>query len=163
MNDCRFGVSPVNYPDPDPEAKAESQDNKTHISVATLDSQKAFDIVHHAFLLDKLFQINIHNTAWLVIKALYQYISSKVKFLDGLSDSFSINQGVRQGGILSTCLYKIYIDELLKILKSKRLGLRIGTVYIGCPTCADDVALMALSPDELRIMLYEALNYSKKN
>ena len=107
------------------EAKAESQDNKTHIYVATLDRQKAFDVVHHAILLDKLFQTNIHDTLWLVIKDLYQDISSRVKLLDGLSDSFSINQGVRQGGILSTCLYKIYIDELLRILKSKRLGLRV--------------------------------------
>ena len=41
--------------------------------------------------------------------------------------------------------------------------LRIGTIYIGCPTCADDVALMALCPDELKITIYEALNHSKKN
>ena len=52
------------------EAKAESQDNKMHIYVATLDSQKAFDVVHHAILLDKLFQTNIHDTSWLVIKDL---------------------------------------------------------------------------------------------
>ena len=145
------------------EAKAESHDNKTHIFVATLDSQKAFDVVHHTILLDKLVQTNIHDTSWLVIRDLYQDISSKVKLMGDLSDSFPIMQGVRQGGILSTCLYKVYIDELLRILKSKRLGLRIGTVYIGCPTCADDIALLALSPDELQLMLYEALNYSKKN
>ena len=59
-------------------------------------------------------------------------------------------------------LYKVFIDELLRIMKEKRLGLRIGSVYIGCPTCADDVALVALTPDELQIMLYEALNYSKR-
>ena len=81
-----------------------------------------------------------------------------MKLMDYLSDSFPISQGVRQGGILPTCLYKVYIDELLRIFKSKRLGLRIGTVYIGCPTCADDIALLALSPDELQLMLYEALN-----
>ena len=145
------------------EAKAESQENKTHIYAATLDSQKAFDVVHHAILLDKLVQTNIHDTSWLVIRDLYSDISSRVKLLDGLSDSFPINQGVGQGRILSTGFYKVYIDELLRILKSKRLGLRIGTVYIGCPTCADDIALLALSPDELQLMLYEALNYSKKN
>ena len=76
--------------------KAESQDNKTHIYVATLDNQKAFALVHHAILLDKLFQASIHDTSWLVIKDLYQDISSRVKLLDGLNDSFSINQGVRQ-------------------------------------------------------------------
>ena len=45
------------------EAKAESQENKTHIYVATLDSQKAFDVVHHAILLEKLVQTNIHDTS----------------------------------------------------------------------------------------------------
>ena len=145
------------------EAKAESQVNKTHVYVATLDSMKAFDVVHHAILLDKLTQTNIHDTSWLVIRDLYQQISAKVKLLGGLSDSFPIGQGVPQGAILSTSLYKVYIDELLRILKSKRLGLRIGTVYIGCPTCADDIALLALTPEELQIMIHEALNYSKKN
>ena len=61
-----------------------------------------------------------------------------------------INQGVRQGNILSTHLYKIYIDPLLDILKSKRLGLRIGTTHIGNPTCADDVVLLASSVEELQ-------------
>ena len=126
------------------EAKADSQENKTHIYVPALDSQKAFDIVHHANLLDKLVHIVI--------------------FLqDGLSDSFPINQGVGQGRILSTGFYKVYIDELLRVLKSKRLDFHIGTVYIGYPTCADNIALLALLPDELQLMLYEALNYSKKN
>ena len=49
------------------EAKADSQDNKTHSYVATLDSQKAFDVVHHTILLDKLIQTNIHDASWLVI------------------------------------------------------------------------------------------------
>ena len=89
------------------EAKAESQENKTHIYVATLDCQKAFDVVHHAILLDKLVQTNIHDTSWLVIRDLYSDISSRVKLLDGLSDSFPINQGVGQGRILSTGFYKV--------------------------------------------------------
>ena len=52
-------------------AKAESQEIKAHIYVATLDSQKEFEVVHHAILLDKLVQSNIHDTSWLVIKDLY--------------------------------------------------------------------------------------------
>ena len=45
--------------------------------MATLDS----------ILLDKLFDKDINDTAWLVIKDLYQYISSKIKWVGGLSDS----------------------------------------------------------------------------
>ena len=144
------------------EAKAESSDQKSTVYMATLDSQKAFDVVHHSILLDKLFDKDINDTAWLVIKDLYKDISSKIKWVGGLSDSFPINQGVRQGGVLSTHLYKIYIDELLNILKSKRLGLKIGTIYIGSPTCADDVALLASSVEELQLMLQEALRFARK-
>ena len=64
--------------------------------MATLDSQKAFDVVDHSILLDKLFDKDINDNAWLVIKDLYQDITSKVKWVGGLSDSFPINQGVRQ-------------------------------------------------------------------
>ena len=78
------------------EAKAESSEQKSTLYMATLDSQKAFDVVHHSILLDKLF----NNNAWLVIEDLYQDITSKIKWFGGLSDSFPINQGVRQGGIL---------------------------------------------------------------
>ena len=106
-------------------AKAESLDQKSTVFMATLDSQKAFDVVHHSILLDKVFDKGINDTAWLVIKDLYQDISSKVKWVGGLSDSFPINQEIRHGGVLSTRLYKIYIDEFLNILKSKRLGLKI--------------------------------------
>ena len=65
------------------EAKAESQVNKTHVYVATLDSMKAFDVVHHDIRLDKLTQTNIHDTSWLVIRDLYQQISAKVLLLAG--------------------------------------------------------------------------------
>ena len=61
------------------EAKVESQDKGTHLFLATLDSQKAFDVVHYAIILDKLHQKNIQDTSCLVIKDLYQDLSSRVK------------------------------------------------------------------------------------
>ena len=70
-------------------------------------SPLAFMSLSCAILLDKVVQTNIHDTSWLVIR-------------DGLSDSFPLNQGVGRGRILSTGFYKVYIDELLRILKSKK-------------------------------------------
>ena len=86
---------------------------------------------------------------------LYQEITSKIKWFGGLSDSFPINKG----GILSTNLSKIYIDPLMNILKSKRLGLNFGTVYISCPTCADGVAELVSPYKELQLMLWESMIY----
>ena len=56
MSDCRFGVSPVNYPDPDPEGHScETQltmvindwaiilDNRGKVDTFILDFEKAFD------------------------------------------------------------------------------------------------------------------------
>jgi L-cysteine desulfidase len=70
-----------------------------------------------------------------------------------MSDSFNIKQGVRQGGVLSTFLYQIYNNTLLKDLQKDNLGFSIGNTYVGCPTCADDIALLSDDSNELQCML----------
>ena len=46
MSDCRFGVSPVNYPDPDPEAKQIIFSCKPNQCFA---ERKPFEILLRAF------------------------------------------------------------------------------------------------------------------
>ena len=66
----------------------------------------------------------------------------QVKWAGELSESFDILQGVRQEGILSTHLYKIFVQDLLLELESQCLGFQLGDIYIGTSTCADDIAFM---------------------
>ena len=80
------------------EAKAEARQNNEQLYLATLDAQKAFDVVHHTILLDRLAELGIPSDVWLIIKDLYSDISSRVKWLCDSSDRFAVNQGVRQGG-----------------------------------------------------------------
>jgi hypothetical protein len=40
--------------------------------------------------------------------------------------NFKIEQGVRQGGVLSADLYKLYINPLLNFLDDSELGGKIG-------------------------------------
>ncbi|CAC5406069.1 unnamed protein product [Mytilus coruscus] len=68
---------------------------------------------------------------------------------------------VRQGGVLSTHLYKAYINELLLDLQKRNLGSHIGNNYVGCPTCADDIVLLSLNREEMQEMLNIVDNYSK--
>ncbi|VDI80991.1 Hypothetical predicted protein [Mytilus galloprovincialis] len=109
-----------------------------NLFLATLDSQKAFDVVHHMILMEKLFY-ELPPDIWRVVQDLYTNMSSKIKWNSHLSKQFSIKQGVRQGGVLSTHLYKLYINELPEELERRGLGLNIGLDYCGSPLCADDI------------------------
>ena len=77
-----------------------------------------------------------------------------------MSENFNILQGVRQGGILSADLYKIYINPLLKQLQQSRLGMDIGYIECGATACADDIPLNCTDLTEAQIMLNMAYNYS---
>ena len=69
------------------------------------------------------------------------------------SRSFPTLQGIRQGAILSPLIYCIFVDNLLNTLEHSGLGARIGEVFCGSPMYADDLALVASSPEELQAML----------
>jgi hypothetical protein len=47
----------------------------------------------------------------------------------------------------------VIINELLLTLERNRVGTHIGTMYVGCPTVADDLALLANSTSDLQLML----------
>jgi hypothetical protein len=56
-------------------------------------------------------------------------MSSQVKWNGYTSKHFNIKQGVRQAGVLSTHLYKLYINDLSLELEKRGLGLTIGLEY----------------------------------
>ena len=134
---------------------------KQTIFVTTLDSQKAFDVVSHVILMDRLYHYGLNLNLWNIIEELYSGVTSTVKWKGETSTSFEIHQGVRQGGVLSTHLYKAYINELLLDLQKRNLGSHIGNNYVGCPTCADDIVLLSLNREEMQEMLNIVDNYSK--
>lgn len=121
--------------------------------------------MNHDILLEKLYDRGIPLEIWNIVYNMYQELSSKVNWKGDLSSSFPVKQGVLQGGILSTHLYKLYIDNLLKQLKQTHLGVHIGTHFAGCPTCADDtsILLMANSDEDLQVMLNVVNNYSREH
>ena len=75
-----------------------------------------------------------------------------MKWDGNISEPFNVNQGVRQGEILSTDLYKLYINRLLDRLETSGLGLIIGNISVSNTTCADDIALISEIPDEAQTL-----------
>ena len=100
------------------ECIAEAKDNGTDLFVASLDARKAFDVVSHPILKRKLYTAGIKGRLWRVIDDLHSGASETVRVAGGYSRSYAVEQGVRQGGVLSTSLYKLYINGLLSQLES---------------------------------------------
>ena len=142
------------------EAIAESRSMKSCLYIASLDARKAFDVVSHPILMSKLFQTPVHRSLWALIDDMYVGSQECVRWRGIDSKTYSVNQGVKQGGTISPLLYKCYINDLLVSMQKTSMGLKIGPIYLGTPTVADDILLMSASEVELQSMLDLAHKYS---
>ncbi len=61
--------------------------------------------------------------------------------------------GVRQGGVVSPLMFKVYIDELICHLQKSGIGCFIGQEYYGCLIYADDFVLLCRSVKGLQRMV----------
>jgi hypothetical protein len=156
------GSSPLNAAFVIQEALGDAKAKKDPLYIALLDAKTAFDVVALSSLNRKLYHDGITGQIWQIINSLQEEASTQIKWKGYLSEQFAINQGVRQGGILSTELYKRYINSLLIKLDEARLGVCLGDIHCPAPTCADDVALMSTSPLNLQLQISIAADYSKR-
>ena len=70
----------------------------------------------------------------------------------GTTDWFQIGKGVRQGYILSPCLFNLYAEHIMRNaeLEETQAGIKIAGRYINNLRYAADTTLMAESEEELK-------------
>jgi len=71
--------------------------------------------------------------------------------------------GVRQGGVLSSLLFNLYVNDLLVDLESKKLGCCVADTHVGCIMYADDILLLSASVVVLQSMLDTCFAYGQKH
>ena len=73
-----------------------------------------------------------------------------VRTLHGTKDWFKIGKGVRQGCILSPCLFNLYGEYIIRNarLDEAQAGIKIFRININNLRYADDTTLMAESKEE---------------
>ena len=76
----------------------------------------------------------------------------------GTTDWFQIGKGVRQGCILSPCLFNFYAEYIMRNagLEEAQVGIKIARRSINHLRYADDITLMAESEEELKNPLDES-------
>ena len=82
----------------------------------------------------------------------------------GPTDWFQIGKGVRQGCILSPCLFNLYAEYIMRIagLEEAQAGIKIAGRNINNLRYADDTTLMAESEEEVKSLLMKVKEESEK-
>ena len=127
---------------------------KKNIYFCFIDYTKAFDYVD----LNKLWEIiqekgrPDHLTR--LLRNLYAGQKATVRTRHGTTHWFQIGKGVRQGCILSPCLFNLYAEYIMRNagLEEAQIGIKIAGRNINNLRYADDITLMAES-EELKSLL----------
>ena len=108
-----------------------ARDFQKNIYFCFIDYAKAFDCVDHKKLWKILKEMGIPDHLTCLLRNLYAGQEATIRTGHGTTDWFQLGKGVRQGCILSPCLFNFYaeyimrnagLEETLEKLESRLLG-----------------------------------------
>ena len=141
--------------------KREFQEN---IYFCFIDYSKAFDCVDHNKLWKILKEMGIPDHLTCLLRNLYTGQEATVRTEHETTDWFQIRRGVRQGCILSPCLFNFYAEYVMwnARLDEEQAGIKTAGRNINNLRYAEDTTLMAESEEELKSLLMKVKEESEK-
>ena len=127
-----------------------------------VDYTKAFDSVEHQQLWTVMREMGFPKRIVSLIEALYSEQQSAVRTDSGTTDWFSVSKGVRQGCIMSTQLFSVYTESIMREVEEEQNNseydeLSVGGTKITELRYADYTALFSTTPEALN-NLVQAVN-----
>ena len=109
-------------------------------------------------------EIQIPDHVTCLLRNLYACQEATVRTGHGTTDWLQIGKGVRQGCILSPCLFYLYAEHIRRNarLNEAQAGVKIARRNINNLRYADDTTLMAESAEELKNLLMKVKEKSEK-
>ena len=122
-----------------------------------------FDCVDHNKLWKILKEMGISDHLTCVLKILYAGQEATVRTGHGTTDWFQIGNGIRQGCILSPCLFNLYAEYIMRNagLGESQAGIKIARRNINNLRYADDTTLTAEGEEELKSLLMKVKEESE--
>src|SRR5574338_546685 len=140
------------------------ESSRKNIYFCFIDYAKAFDCVDHSKLRKILKEMGIPDHLTCLLRNLYAGQKATVRTGHGTTDWFQIGKGVRQGCILSPCLFNFYAEFIMRNagLEETQAGIKIAGRNINNLRYADDSTLMAESEEEQKSLLMKVKEESEK-
>ena len=142
-------------------SKKQESSRKTSIS-ALLTMPKPLTVVITKKLWKILKEMGIPDHLTCLLRNLYAGQEATVRTGHGTADWFQIRKGVRQGCVLSPCLFNLYAEYIMRNagLEEAQAGIKTARRNINNLRYADDTTLMA--EFELKSLLVKVKEESEK-
>ena len=126
-----------------------------NIYFCSIDYAKSSDCVEHNKLWKILQEMGISDHLTHLLRNLCTGQEAIVRTGHGTTNWFQIGKGVRQGCVLSPCLFNLYAEYIMRNagLEETQAGIKIAGRNINNLSYADDTTLMAESEEELKSLL----------
>ena len=130
-------------------AKALGQD----VHLAFLDISKAYDTVNRIIFWQKLERMGFWGKFLKSLQALYSGDCVVCMVNGSPTRPVYLRRGLRQGCSLSPLLFALYIADIGSDLTSSSIGCEVGNLLLSGLLFADDIVLMAKTPDSLKELI----------
>ena len=129
-----------------------------------VDYAKSFDYVDHNRLWDILKEMGIADHRTCFLRNLYAGQEETVRTGYGKTDCFHMGKEVRQGCILSPCLFNLAAECIMRNagLDEAQAGIRIARININNLRYAYNTTLMAETEEQLKSLLMKVKEESEK-
>ena len=125
--------------------------NDMDYALISLDAQKAYDSVDHEYISKTLSAYGFPTEFISAVNILHGNLFAQVQINGFLSDSFTIQRGVKQGDALSCALFIIAIDPLIRNIENNQNipSLKLtNNCTIKTLAYADDIAIITHNKNE---------------
>lgn len=119
------------------------------IHVMFIDFQKAYDSIKRNQLYEVMKKLEIPRKLIRLTKVTLEKTKTKIKFNNHMSDYFETNTGLKQGDPLSTTLFNLMLEYIIRESGINRAG-SLKTKTTTLLAYADDVTILSTSEKELK-------------